>query len=65
MWAGEHGHLGVALPDPGVLLAPAEARDAGFQIATLPINAGDVDRLPPIAVKLNGETAYTKPSRPR
>jgi GT2 family glycosyltransferase len=25
VWAGEQGHLGVALPDPGVLLAPAAA----------------------------------------
>ena len=33
------------------------ALDAGFQIDTPPISAGAVDRLPPIAVKLNGETA--------
>jgi hypothetical protein len=31
----------------------------------LPINAGLVGRLPPIAVKLNGVTAKTKPSRGR
>jgi hypothetical protein len=33
------------------------ALDAGFQIATLPMSAGDVGRLPPIAVKLNGVMA--------
>ena len=33
------------------------ARAAGFQITVLPISAGAAARLPPIAVKLNGETA--------
>jgi len=39
--------------------------DAGFHIVTLPIMAGEVGRLPAIAVKLNGVTANTKPSRGR
>ena len=39
--------------------------DAGFQITVLPINAGALVRLPPIAVKLNGLTAKTKPSSGR
>ncbi len=38
---------------------------AGFQSAVQPISAGDVGRLPPIEVKLNGVTAKTKPSRGR
>ena len=33
------------------------ALDAGFQTTVLPISAGAVGRLPPIAVKLNGVTA--------
>ncbi len=33
------------------------ALDAGFQIDTPPMSTGAVDRLPPIAVKLNGDTA--------
>src|SRR5262245_41556863 len=33
------------------------AVEAGFQITVLPISAGAVVRLPPIDVKLNGETA--------
>jgi len=37
----------------------------GFHTTTLPIRAGAVARLPPIAVKLKGEIAATKPSRPR
>ena len=41
---GEFGALSIAL-------------DAGFQIDTPPISTGAVDRLPPMAVKLNGETA--------
>ena len=41
------------------------ALDAGFQITVLPINAGAVGRLPAIEVKLNGVTAYTKPSSGR
>jgi hypothetical protein len=39
--------------------------DAGFQTTVLPINAGLPVRLPPIAVKLNGLTAKTKPSSGR
>ena len=38
---------------------------AGFQTTVLPIKAGAVGRLPPMAVKLNGVTAKTKPSRGR
>src|SRR6186997_2525874 len=38
---------------------------AGFQSAVLPMSAGAVGRLPPIAVKLNGVTAKTKPSSGR
>ena len=38
---------------------------AGFQTTVLPISAGAVGRLPAIAVKLNGVTAYTKPSSGR
>ena len=41
------------------------AVDAGFQTTVLPIIAGDVVRLPPMAVKLNGLTAKTKPSSGR
>ena len=37
----------------------------GFQTTVLPISAGAVGRLPAIAVKLNGVTAYTKPSSGR
>ena len=37
----------------------------GFHSTVLPISAGAVARLPPIAVKLNGEIAYTKPSSGR
>ena len=37
----------------------------GFQITTLPISAALVGKLPEIAVKLNGVTAYTKPSKGR
>ena len=37
----------------------------GFHSTTLPISAGAVGRLPAIAVKLNGVTAYTKPSSGR
>jgi hypothetical protein len=43
----------------------AMAAGDGFQSTTLPINAGAAGRLPPMAVKLNGDTAYTKPSRGR
>ena len=41
------------------------AVDAGFHTTVLPIIAGDVVRLPPMAVKLNGLTAKTKPSSGR
>ena len=41
------------------------AVEAGFQTTTFPISAADVVRLPPMAVKLNGETAKTKPSSGR
>jgi hypothetical protein len=34
---------------------------AGLNNTTLPIIAGVPERLPPIAVKLNGATAATKP----
>jgi hypothetical protein len=37
----------------------------GFHTTTLPIIAGAVGRFPAIAVKLNGVTARTKPSRGR
>ena len=38
---------------------------AGFQRTVLPISAALAGRLAPIAVKLNGETARTKPSSGR
>ncbi len=38
---------------------------AGFHTTVLPISAGAVGRLPPIAVKLNGVSANTKPSSGR
>ena len=41
------------------------AVDAGLNTTVLPISAGAVGRLPEIAVKLNGATANTKPSRGR
>src|ERR687886_401297 len=41
------------------------AVDAGFQSTTFPISAALVGRFPAIAVKLNGETAKTNPSRGR
>ena len=37
----------------------------GFQTATLPTIAGVMTRLPAMAVKLNGDTASTKPSSGR
>ena len=43
----------------------SSADAAGFHRTVLPIIAGAVDRLPPIAVKLNGVTAKTKPSSGR
>ena len=45
--------------------APTIACAEGFQITVLPSSAGTVGRFPPIAVKLNGVTAYTKPSSGR
>ena len=41
------------------------AVDAGFHNTVLPMSAGAVGRLPPMAVKLNGVTAYTNPSSGR
>ena len=41
------------------------AVDAGFHTTMLPISAGELGRLPAIAVKLNGETANTNPSSGR
>src|SRR3954464_1769202 len=41
------------------------AESEGFHTTTFPIKAGAPGRLPAIAVKLNGVTAYTKPSRGR
>ena len=38
---------------------------AGFQTTTFPISAGELVRFAAIAVKLNGETAKTKPSSGR
>lgn len=43
----------------------AMAAGDGFHTTTLPIRAGAAGRFPPIAVKLKGEIAYTKPSRGR
>ena len=37
--------------------AESIADEAGFQTTVLPMRAGAVGRLPPIAVKLNGVTA--------
>src|SRR5919204_3744417 len=48
-----------------VQYAEYAAVEAGFQMTTSPITAGLVDRLAPIAVKLNGEIAKTKPSSGR
>ena len=39
------------------------AEDAGFHIATFPIRAGAVGKLPAMEVKLNGVIANTKPSK--
>ena len=39
--------------------------EAGFQTTVLPISAGEVVRLAPMAVKLNGLIASTKPSSGR
>jgi hypothetical protein len=41
------------------------AVEAGFQTIVFPISAGELGRLAPIAVKLNGVTAKTKPSSGR
>jgi hypothetical protein len=45
--------------------AERAAVDAGFQTTVLPISAALVGRFAPIAVKLNGVTAKTKPSSGR
>ncbi len=45
--------------------ADSAAVDAGFHTIVLPIIAGDVVRLAPMAVKLNGLIANTKPSSGR
>src|SRR5271157_954974 len=49
------------------MIAHAEytAVEAGFHSTVLPISAGEVGRLPPIEVKLNGVTANTNPSSAR
>ena len=39
--------------------------EAGFHTTVFPISAGDVVRFAPIAVKLNGLIAKTKPSSGR
>jgi hypothetical protein len=41
------------------------AEEAGFQTMVFPMSAGALVRFPPMAVKLNGLTAYTNPSRGR
>ena len=48
-----------------VIQAESAWVEAGFQTTVLPISAGDVVRLAPIAVKLNGLIAKTKPSSAR
>src|SRR5881392_1258224 len=48
-----------------VQYAETAAVDAGFQMIVSPISAGLVERLAPIAVKLNGLIAKTKPSSGR
>src|SRR4051812_38608620 len=48
-----------------VQYAETAAVDAGFQTIVLPISAGLVERLAPIAVKLNGLIAKTNPSSGR
>ena len=48
-----------------VQYADTVAVDAGFQTTVQPMSAGDVVRFAPIAVKLNGVTARTKPSSGR
>ena len=45
--------------------AESAAVEAGFHTIVLPISAGDDVRFAPIAVKLNGLTAKTKPSSAR
>ena len=41
------------------------ALEAGFQREVQPVRAGAVGRLPPMEVKLNGDTAKTNPSSAR
>src|SRR5258708_38034191 len=48
-----------------VYQAETAAVDAGFHTIVFPRSAGDVVRFAPIAVKLNGLTAKTKPSSGR
>ena len=48
-----------------VYQAESACVDAGFQTTVLPMSAGEVVRLAPIAVKLNGLTAKTNPSSAR
>ena len=48
-----------------IILAENTCEALGFQITTLPIRAALAGRLPEIAVKLNGVTAYTNPSNGR
>ncbi|OTF81347.1 hypothetical protein BLA29_003070 [Euroglyphus maynei] len=43
----------------------SKAFGLGFQTTALPTNAGADERLAAMAVKLNGDIAATKPSRPR
>ena len=45
--------------DESIAVAP------GFHSTVLPISAGAPGRLPAMAVKLNGVTAYTNPSSDR
>src|SRR5205085_821233 len=48
-----------------VVQAESACVEAGFQTTVLPISAGAVERFVPIAVKLNGLIARTKPSSGR
>src|SRR6187200_1548169 len=48
-----------------VYQAESACVDAGFQTTVLPISAGEVVRFAPIAVKLKGLIAKTKPSSGR
>ena len=48
-----------------VYQADSACVEAGFQTTVFPISAGEVVRFAPMAVKLNGLTAKTKPSSAR